>query len=201
MFSPQGMFTGRDTADQIWKAFRSALMWAKVKSYLRHSKDRRVRGSANGASTVSSLLGTKKKGKKKRKKKISPQTGIFWKKKTTTKIIWRRKEKFSLALPPEQKLQDLVLFALMITDGAGRVALIVAAGISILFRGKWSSLKCERLFLSTPLHPISLCAAHARLGAGACTHAPLCESQQAAHLFWYKPRASVSCLPQKPLRW
>lgn len=52
MFSPQGMFTGRDTADQIWKAFRSALMWAKVKSYLRHSKDRRVRGSANGAATV-----------------------------------------------------------------------------------------------------------------------------------------------------
>lgn len=45
-------------------------------------------------------------------------------------------KKFSLALPPEQKLQDLVLFALMITDGAGRLALIVAAGISILFRRK-----------------------------------------------------------------
>lgn len=107
-----------------------------MKSYLRHSKDRRVRGSANGASTVSSLLGTKKKGKKKRKKKSLHKQAFFEKKKTTTKIIWRRKEKFSLALPPEQKLQDLVLFALMITDGAGRVALIVAAGISILFRGK-----------------------------------------------------------------
>lgn len=108
-----------------------------MKSYLRHSKDRRVRGSANGASTVSSLLGTKKKGKKKGKKKSLHKQAFFEKKKkTTTKIIWRRKEKFSLALPPEQKLQDLVLFALMITDGAGRVALIVAAGISILFRGK-----------------------------------------------------------------
>lgn len=48
----------------------------------------------------------------------------------------KEKKKFSLALPPEQKLQDLVLFALMITDGAGRLALIVAAGISIPFRGE-----------------------------------------------------------------
>lgn len=79
-----------------------------MKSYLRHSKDRRVRGSANGASTVSSLLGTKKK------KKISPQTGIF--KNYNKNYIERggkKKKKFSLALPPEQKLQDLVLFSLM----------------------------------------------------------------------------------------
>lgn len=58
-----------------------------MKSYLRHSKDRRVRGSANGASTLSSLLGTKKKKKgEKKEKKISPQTGVFKKIKLPQKL-------------------------------------------------------------------------------------------------------------------
>lgn len=106
-----------------------------MKSYLRHSKDRRVRGSANGASTVSSLLGTKKEGKK-GKKNLS--TNRHFEKKKLPLKLYRggKKKKFSLSLPPEQNLQDTVLFALMIRDGAGLLALIVAAGLSILYRGK-----------------------------------------------------------------
>lgn len=56
-----------------------------------------------------------------------------------------------------------MLFALMITDGAGRLALIVAAGISILFEGEMnhgSNLKCERLFSSTHLSIPFPCALH-----------------------------------------
>lgn len=66
MFSPRGMFTRRDTADQIWKAFRSALMWAKVKSYLRHSKERGVRGL--GSPCLCQCVFSGRQAQKKRKK-------------------------------------------------------------------------------------------------------------------------------------
>lgn len=69
MFSPRGMFTRRDTADQIWKAFRSALMWAKVKSYLRHSKERGVRGLSSPCLCQCVFSG------RQAQKKISTQSG------------------------------------------------------------------------------------------------------------------------------
>lgn len=163
-----------------------------MKSYLRHSKDRRVRGSANGASTVSSLLGTKKK----REKKNLSTNRLKKRKKNYHKnyIEKEKKKKSFLSLYLQSRnYQDSMLFALMITDGAGLLALIVAAGISILFEGEMnhgSNLKCERLFSSTHLSIPFPCALHTtqrcrRLHTH--THTPLHGSQQAACLIYSVP--------------
>lgn len=117
-----------------------------MKSYLRHSKDRRVRGSANGASTVCVFPGRHKKIKIKIKKDLSTNRRLF---KITTKIIERggkKKEKHetfpSLYLP---RTWGSLPFLARGRNGSTRVNCTV-----IIFRRKGARPRGEPLFLGGP---------------------------------------------------
>lgn len=121
-----------------------------MKSYLRHSKDRRVRGSANGASTVCVFPGRHKKIKKNKNKKKSLHKQAFFK--ITTKIIERggkkkKKKKITKLFPRFTSPGLGALFPFWPVDGAGQLVLIVP---SSFFRRKGACLKGEPLFLGGP---------------------------------------------------